>query len=197
MAQGPADPDTPLDRESAMRKFFNLTTVASGIALGMIIAGALALVGGSYAKDVVHDQLVPQQIFFPQKGEELPANLNQYAGQQVDTAGEAKAYANDYIGLHLEGIAGGKSYAEVSAASRANPDDEQLAGQRQSLFMGETLRGTLLSAWGWGTVGTIAYIAGFVLIAIGAILLIVPVALALTATKRRESTAAGAMPTTA
>ena len=108
-----------------MRKYFNLTTVAAGIAIGMIIAGALALVGGSYARDVVHDQLVPQQIFFPDKGEELPANLNQYAGQQVDTAKEAEAYANDYIGLHLEGIADGKSYAEVSAASRANPDDQE------------------------------------------------------------------------
>ena len=180
-----------------MRKFFNLTTVASGIALGMIIAGALALVGGSYAKDVVHDQLVPQQIYFPPKGEELPASLNQYAGQQVDTAAEAKAYANDYIGLHLEGIADGQSYAEVSAASRANPDDQQLAEQRQSLFMGETLRGLLLGAWGWGTVATIATIAGFVLIGIGAILLIVPVATALTARKRRESTAPGAVPTAA
>ena len=116
----------------------------------------------------MHDQLVPQQIYFPEKGEELPANLNQYAGQQVDTAGEAKAYANDYIGLHLEGIAGGKSYAEVSAASMADPDNEELAGQKQSLFMGETLRGTLLSAWGWGTVGTIASIAGFLLIGLGA-----------------------------
>ena len=137
-----------------MRKLFTLTTVASGIAIGLLIAGALALVGGSYAKDVVHDQLVPQQIFFPDKGEELPANLNQYAGQQVDTAAEAKAYANDYIGLHLEGIADGQSYAQVSAASMADPDNQELAAQKQSLFMGETLRGTLLSAWGWGTVGS-------------------------------------------
>jgi hypothetical protein len=177
-----------------MRKFFNLTTVASGIAIGMIVAGALAFIGGSYAKDVVHDQLVPQQIYFPEKGEQLPANLNQYAGQQVDTPAEAKAYANDYIGLHLEGIAGGKSYAEVSAASMADPDNQELAGQKQSLFMGETLRGTLLSAWGWGTVGTIATIAGFVLIGIGAILLIVPITAAITATRRREQPAQGAMP---
>ena len=177
-----------------MRKYFNLTTVASGIAIGMIVAGALALIGGSYARDVVHDQLVPQQIYFPEKGEELPANLNQYAGQQVDTPAEAKAYANDYIGLHLEGIADGKSYAEVSAASMADPDNQELAGQKQSLFMGETLRGTLLSAWGWGTVGTIATIAGFVLIGIGAILLIVPVTLALTATRRRDERTSGTAP---
>jgi hypothetical protein len=180
-----------------MRKFFNLTTVASGIAIGMIIAGALALIGGNYARDVVHDQLTPQQIYFPPKGEELPANLNQYAGQQVDTPAEAKAYANDFIGLHLEGVADGKSYAEVSAASMADPDNQELAGQKQTLFMGETLRGTLLSAWGWGTVGTIAYIAGFALLAIGAILLIVPITLALASRRTPERSPQGTMPTTA
>ncbi|HWT94271.1 MAG TPA: hypothetical protein VN238_14820 [Solirubrobacteraceae bacterium] len=157
-----------------MHKLFNLTTVAGGAALGMIVAGILALVGGTYAQDVVHDQLVPQKIFFPQKGEELPANLNEYAGEQVDTAGEAKAFADDYIGLHLEGIGGGKSYSEVSGEFMKNPNDKELAQQRQTLFMGETLRGTLLSAWGWGTVGTIASIAGIALIVIGAILLLVP-----------------------
>jgi hypothetical protein len=180
-----------------MRKFFNLTTVASGIAIGMIVVGALALAGGNYAKDVVHDQLVPQQVFFPPKGKELPANLNQYAGQQVDTASEAKAYANDFIGLHLEGVADGKSYAEVSAAFLADPKNEQLAQQRQTLFMGETLRATLLGAWGWGTVGTIAYIAGFVLIGIGAILLIVPVTLAILSARRREPATQGAVPNAA
>ena len=134
-----------------MRKFFNLFTVASGVAIGLIVAGSLALIGGQYATNVVHDQLVPQKIYFPAKGKELPANLNQFAGQQVDTAKEAKAYANDFIGLHLQGIGGGKSYSEVSAAWLANPKDQKLAQQRQTMFMGETLRGTLLNAWGWGT----------------------------------------------
>lgn len=172
-----------------MHKLFNLTTVACGAALGMIVAGILALVGGSYAKDVVHDQLVPQKIFFPQKGEELPANLNEYAGEQVDTAAEAKAFADDYIGLHLEGIGGGKSYSEVSGEFMKNPNDKELAQQRQTLFMGETLRGTLLSAWGWGTVGTIASIAGIALIVIGAILLLIPL---LALRGRRERAGAGA-----
>jgi hypothetical protein len=157
-----------------MSKLFNLTTVAGGAAIGMIVAGILALVGGTYAKDVVHDQLVPQKIFFPQKGDELPAKLNEYAGEQVDTAAEAKAFADDYIGLHLKGIGQGKSYSEVSGEFMKDPNNAELAQQRQTLFMGETLRGTLLSAWGWGTVGTIASIAGIALIVIGAILLIVP-----------------------
>jgi hypothetical protein len=90
--------------------------------------------------------------------------------------------------MHLEGIAGGKSYAEVSAAFMADQKNEELGAQRQSLFMGETLRGMLLSAWGWGTVGTIATIAGIILIGMGAILLSIPL-LAAFADRRRTAPA--------
>jgi hypothetical protein len=180
-----------------MRKYFNLFTVASGVAIGLIVTGALALAGGQYATDVVHDQLVPQKIFFPEQGKALPANLNQYAGQQVDTAKEAKAYANDFIGLHLKGIGQGKSYSEVSAAWMANPKDQELAQQRQTMFMGETLRGTLLNAWGWGTMGTIATIAGIVLLGIGGVLLAVPVIIAIADRRRAEKPVRGAVATTA
>jgi hypothetical protein len=181
-----------------MRKFFNLTTVASGAALGMLVAGILALIGGGYANNVVHDQLSPQKIYFPAKGEALPANLNQFAGQQVDTAKEAKAYANDFIGLHLKGIGAGKTYSQVSAAFLKDPTNQKLAQQRQTLFMGETLRGLLLSAWGWGTIATIATIAGIVLIGLGAILLAVPLATAVTSRRRiNVASPRAATPTTA
>jgi hypothetical protein len=181
-----------------MRKLFNLTTVASGAAVGMLVAGILALIGGAYDQKVVHDQLSPQKIYFPVKGKDLPANLNQYAGQQVDTAKEAKAYANDFIGLHLKGIGGGKTYSQISAAYLQDPTNQKLAGQRQSLFMGETLRGMLLQAWGWGTIGSIATLAGFLLIGLGGLLLAVPV-FAAVAGRRRVTVAAprAATPTAA
>ena len=179
---------------TTIKRLFNLHVVASGAAIGMIVAGVLAIVGGAYAKDVVHDQLVPQKIFFPEKGEKLPANLNEYAGQQVDTAGEAKAFADDYIGLHLEGIGEGKSYSEVSGEFMKDPSNKELAQQRQTLFMGETLRGMLLNAWGWGTVGTVATIAGIALIGIGAVLLLIPI-LALVADRRRARVGAPARAT--
>jgi hypothetical protein len=172
-----------------MHKLFNLTTVASGAAIGMIVAGILALFGGGYARNVVHDQLAPQQISFPAKGKELPANLNQFAGQKVDTAKEAKAYANDFIGLHLKGVAGGKTYSQVSAAFLEDPTNKVLAQQRQTLFMGETLRGLLLNAWGWGTIGTIATIAGIALIGIGGILLVIPILAAFAARRRAPADA--------
>jgi hypothetical protein len=175
-----------------MSKLFNLTTVASFAAVGLILAGAMAFTGGTYAQKVVHDQLAPQKIFFPAAGSKLPANLTQYAGQQVDSAAEAKAFADDYIGLHLKGIGKGQTYSEVSGAFLKDPNNQQLAQQRQTLFMGETLRGMLLNAWGWGTVGNLARAAGIALLLLGVILLAIPL-LAL-AVSRRSSTVAAPVP---
>ena len=175
-----------------MARFFNLTTVAAFAAVGLILAGVMAFAGGTYAQKVVHDQLAPQKIFFPAAGPKLPANLKQYAGQQVDTAAEAKAFADDYIGLHLKGIGKGQSYSQVSGAFLKDPNNQQLAQQRQTLFMGETLRGMLLNAWGWGTVGNLARVAGIVLLLLGVILLAIPL-LALVAS-RRSSTVAVPVP---
>ena len=45
-------------------------------------------------------------------------------------------YANQFIGLHLREIADGQTYSQLSAASRANPEDEELAGQVQASFRG-------------------------------------------------------------
>ena len=68
--------------------------------------------------------------------------------------------------MHLKGIADGKTYSEVSALSRAAPDDEALAGQVQTLFRGETLRGLLLQGYGFWKMGQLALlgsIASFIL----------------------------------
>jgi len=120
--------------------------------------------GSGFVNGMVHDQLVAQKIYFPVKGSaaldarEFP-DLQQYAGQQVDNGDKARAYANGFIGRHLETVAGGKTYAEVSAASLANPQDQKLAAQANTLFKGETLRGLLLYAWGWSQVGLYAFYA--------------------------------------
>ena len=67
-------------------------------------------------------------------------------------------------------MAGGLTYAEVSSKAMAAPKDTKLAEQKATLFQGETLRGLLLSVWGWSVVGTIATIAGIVLFLLGLIL---------------------------
>jgi hypothetical protein len=82
--------------------------------------------------------------------------LQRYAGQAVDNGPKAKAYANEFIDEHLKKVAGGLTYAQVSTKAQADPTNATLAGQKQTLFQGETLRGLLLNAWGWSVAGTIA-----------------------------------------
>ena len=167
----------PGPRSPLLAKVTSLTSVATMAAVGLMVAGALALIGGTYDKQVVRDQLTPQKIQFPAAGSpEMLPGVEQYAGQQLVNGGQAKAYANEYINKHLADIAGGKTYAEVSGAALADPKNEKLAGQKAALFQGETLRGLLLNAWGWSLVGTIATLAGFILLGLGAILLLLPLA---------------------
>jgi hypothetical protein len=164
-------------RSPLLAKLTSLTSVATVAAAGLMVVGVLAVVGGSYDKQVVRDQLVPQKIFFPPAGSPaLLPGVKQYAGQQLVNGDQAKAYANNFIRVHLSKIAAGQTYAQVSAASLAAPTDAKLAAQKATLFQGETLRGLLLGAWGWAMIGTIATLAGILLIALGAVLFLLPLA---------------------
>lgn len=132
-------------------------------------AGAfIAFTEARFARGYVRDQLAAQRIFFPEAGaanfkpEQFP-ELQQFAGQQVDDGAKAKAYADGFIGRHLQAIAEGRTYAEQTAYARQRPDDAKAQEAVQTLFRGETLRGLLLNAWGWWTIGTYTYYAGFAL----------------------------------
>src|ERR1700730_2325315 len=164
-------------RSPLLAKLTGLTSIATVAAAGMMIVGILAVVGGTYDKQVVHDQLVPQKIFFPAASSPaLLPGIKQYAGQQLVNGAQAKAYANNFINVHLSEVAGGQTYAQVSAAAIAAPTNTKLAGEVATLFKGETLRGLLLNAWGWSVVGSIATLAGLILILVGAILFLLPLA---------------------
>jgi hypothetical protein len=142
----------------------SLAIIGSILFLVLTVGGGLLLWGSNFAGNMVHNQLSEQKIAFPPKGEALDAKefpgLQRYAGQAVDNGPKAKAYADQFIKAHLAAVADGKTYSEVSSLSRAKPDDEVLAGQVQTLFRGETLRGLLLYAWGWSVVGMIAFWTG-------------------------------------
>ena len=158
-----------------LKRITSLTPIAAGAAAGLIVLGVVSIIGGSYDHQVVRDQLGPQKIYFP-KPAEYP-NLEQYAGQQVLTGSQAKIYAEDQIGRDMTAIAGGKTYSQVSDEWIAGGmKNEKLAGERTTLFMGSTLKGLLLNAWGWGQVGSIAVLAGILLILFGGLLFALPVA---------------------
>ena len=123
--------------------------------------------GNSFIHNQISTELTAQQIYFPAANSAaitaLPADkqaaMNQYGGQQLTNGDQAQVYANNFIGVHLSEVAGGQTYAQMSAKAMAAPTDQKIAGQVATLFKGETLRGLLLNAYGWWTIGTYALYA--------------------------------------
>jgi hypothetical protein len=99
-----------------------------------------------------------------------------FADHKLDTGKEAEGYAS-FINGHLAKIAAGATYADLGTPESAAKADvtaavdagkpqatidqlqakaDGITAQRNTLFKGETLRGLLLSAYAWSTVGMIA-----------------------------------------
>lgn len=165
------------------RRTFDILVTSTGLMLTIVllVAGGLLYWGYSFANGNVHDQLVAQKIFFPPKGSqalappEIGRHLNKYAGQQLTTGAQAQAYADHFIAVHLNEAAGGKTYAQVSSLALQNPNDTKLAGQVQTLFRGETLRGLLLNTYAFWKIGQIALWAAIASFALGAVMLVLTI----------------------
>ena len=149
--------------------------IGSAAAVVLLVAGSLAWWAYSFVANEVHSELVAQQIYFPAKGspaldpKEFPG-LQQYAGQLVDNGPKAKAYANEFIAVHLKKVANGQTYAQVSSEAQNDPSNVKLQKEVDSLFKGETLRGLLLGdAYAFWTIGQIAKVAALVLLLAGAL----------------------------
>lgn len=146
----------------------------------MTLQGILVLVFGfaagflyfqsNFVNNYIHDELASQQISFPdkdtlvsaKKADGSPEYTNlviQYAGQRVDNGDKAYAYANGFIGVHLEAVANGQTYSQVSSALAKDPTNTKLAAQKATLFQGETLRSMLLNAWGWSQMAKYTFFA--------------------------------------
>ena len=162
------------------RKSFDiiLTSVGAVLTAVLVIGGVLLMWGYSFANTNVHNQLAAQQIYFPAAGSQALASpqigpyLNKYAGQQLTTGAQAEAYADHFIAVHLSEVAGGKTYAQVSALAQADPTNTALQGQVNTLFKGETLRGMLLNAYAFWQLGQIALYSAIVVFA-GAFLMLI------------------------
>jgi hypothetical protein len=162
------------------RRTFDAMMVAAGTALAIIllVAGGLLMWGSTYTNNEVRNQLAAQQIYFPVKGSpaltspKIGPYLNQYAGQQLLTGQQAQAYADHFIAVHVAEMTGGKSYAQLSAASQANPANAKLANLTSTVFRGETLRGLLLNAYAFGKMAQLMFIGAIVAFA-GAVLMII------------------------
>ena len=129
--------------------------LAAATGLALLVAGPVMIGVGISGQHQVTSQLTAQQITFPVDAKAgLPAAEAGYAGRQVSTGPQAKAFS-DMIETHIKEATGGKTYSQVSTAYLAATADKStpaatlttLSGERETAFMGESLRGSLLSAY--------------------------------------------------
>ena len=173
---------------------------------GLVLAGLLLVAGivltsnASFANKYVTDQLSQQNITFKTADtltaeEQQQACLVANAGQPLTTGKQAECYANNFIGLHLKSTAGGKTYADLGTPQselRAKLADAQknnpaavadlqkqlndITAQRETVFKGETLRGLLLTTYGFSEFGTKAAQAATVAYSAAALMLLLTLA---------------------
>jgi len=169
-----------------------------GLAVLLLVLGLVLTSNASFARTYVAGQMAEQRIAF-KPAEKLTAEeresecLVANAGKALTTGKQAECYANDFIGLHVKSTANanGLTYAElgdVQTGIRTRLAAAQTAGDptvgadlqkqltdtntaRESLFKGETLRGLLLTSYGFSVFGekaaqfaTIAYLAAGLLL---------------------------------
>ena len=122
-------------------------------------------------------------------------------GQLMETGPQAECYAKYYIALHMESAATaagfpGATYATLGAtgtdlraqvtAAKAKGDTaaatdiqkkvDTAASLRTTMQTGETLRGLLLTVYGFSSIGALAALAGTILYGLAAVMLLLSVA---------------------
>jgi hypothetical protein len=173
------------------RKSFDKIASVIGLLLAgfLIVIGGILQYGGNFATDQVAMQLEPQAITIPAENGDPKAtdDVKKFFadnGEKVMATGkQAQMYADHYIGFHMAEM---PTYAAASGANRAaagalaaDPTNVELqtaarqaSGMVETVFKGETLRGMLLNAYAFGTLGQIAMVASYVSFAGGIIFLI-------------------------
>lgn len=158
-----------------------MSTAGAVITVALIVAGGLAFWGYRFANTEVTSQLGAQKIYFPEadspqmEDPRIGPYLTKYAGQQLVTGEQAKAYADHFIAVHISDLSGGKTYAELGALVGANPEDTELAQTRETVFKGESLRGVLLNAYAFWKMGQLALIGSIASFAGAGIMVILTV----------------------
>ena len=163
-----------------------------GLSAFLLVAAGLLNWGASFAADSVTSQLENQNISFPAAAA-MPAatrtQLSKWAGMAVTTGPMAKDFSDLYIWEHMKAAsiaAVGKpaTYSDVSGmymglVRGGSTDTAQIAklgDLRQTLFMGNTLRGMLLEAYAFGTMGVIAGYGALAALIGGIVMLLLSIA---------------------
>jgi hypothetical protein len=145
-------------------------TLLGTVGTALAVAGPVMVLRGLGGRKEIRAELAAQKITFPDRG--LPAELAAHAGRGVETGPEAHAYA-EFIKGNLAHATGGRTYAEITAELHAaGGDDEKLAKLRQTAFMGQSLRASLMSAYQAWHLTTLVTGLGAALTGLGAALVV-------------------------
>ena len=153
------------------------------LALGALVVGGAALAMGRFVQDNIRNELTSQQISFSAADkltdeEKQVPGMVENAGLPLTTGNQAQAYAG-LMALHLQEAAAGAGYPDASYATlggiqrdlktavttatasgdqaaidKAQTDLTTVTNLRNTMLTGSTLRGTLLSAYGWDNVAS-------------------------------------------
>lgn len=129
------------------------------------------------------------------------ACLVAYGGQLMETGPQAECYAKYYIALHMEKaataagfpgatyatlgstgtdlraqVAAAKAKGDTAAATDLQKKVDTAASLRTTMQTGETLRGLLLTVYGFSTIGAMAGLAGNILYGLAAVLFLLSIA---------------------
>lgn len=171
------------------------------LAFGALVIGGVAIALGQFVQNNIRDELEAQQITFSPEDalseaeREIPGMVEN-AGKPLTNGNQAQVYS-ELMALHMEQAAERAGYpgatyatlggiqrqlrAEVAAAEEAG-DEEALAeaqaeltavsNLRDTMLTGSTLRGTLLSAYGWDNVATGITVTGVAILGMAVVFLV-------------------------
>ncbi len=157
-----------------------------------LAVGIFAISAGVFAHSYVSDQLAQEKITMPAEAayKTLPQAsqdaLKPFAGQPMTSGDAAQAFANHYIWEHMSAActavkdADGNAvpavpaekcnYSALGGVVSATTDPKQKAAYsalRNTLFQGDTLRSSLLTAYAFWLVGTIVLVIGIIAVVAG------------------------------
>ena len=176
------------------RKSFDriVTAIGFGLAVFLLIAAGLLNWGANFASDAVSSQLKAQEITIPavtgnpEEAADVTKFFTDNGDKILSDAKQAQMYADNFLGFHLSKM---PTYAAATAESRAanaamatDPTDEALKSEAaaklamvDTVFKGTVLRGTLLTAYAFGTLGSIAAISALVSLAGSLVMLLLSI----------------------
>jgi hypothetical protein len=182
-----------------------LMVAALLLALGFAVYGQYTF-SQSYVKEELSAQKItftPADKLTAEEKTWKPGStcLVTYGGQLMETGAQAECYAKFYIALHMEKaavaagfpgatyatlgatgtdlrgqVAAAKTKGDTVAATELQKNVDAATSLRTTMQTGETLRGLLLTVYGFSTIGAMAGLAGNILYGLAAVMLVLSIA---------------------